>query len=309
MKKVFLRLLEQEVLGQRQKEFKVKLEPVEIEAKRNPFLQWLYGTGLVEASSYSAHCADKLFFAHLLQTYAPQAASFHPLTIGLSWLPETLPELKIELARIFPRGFVVKKAGGIDSGLQGVYLHAEDFFAAFAGNTEVFLTREPVPADSTGLISSGEKYLVQEKISGGTELRLHSLQNRVVREATFTRWNEPWDYDLFLRAENAVQEFLSAIPEDLVRAQAWSFDVICEPSGQIKIIEVNTNRGRARQWSGDMVIPETLGAYVRHLEQFYGAKFLGESGELFRRNLANREKYRLKIGEEEFALHERLKAK
>lgn len=308
MKDSFLSLLAKEVSTQKSKDaFRVIPPHVSIEPKRNAFLAWVYGVGLVEASSYSAHCADKLFFAQLIETHASEAKYFHPKTVGLSWLPKEFDALKEELSTLFPNGFIVKQAGGINSSKRGVYLVEEEFFQDFKNCPKQFLQTEPVKAEASGIISSGEKFIVQEKIFGKMELRLHTLESRVVKGATFTRWNEAWDRDLFERAEESLEKFLQSLPNHLIKAQAWSVDLLKE-GNSFRLVEVNTNRGMERQWSGDLVVPETLGAYVRHLEKFYGISFLGESGELFRNNLANREKFLKKVGSQEFETHERLKS-
>lgn len=310
MKEILFPLVDNEVAIQNSKLSRIIELPksVEVVARRNNFLAWIYEAGIVEASSYSAHCADKLFFAHLLEKYAPESASYHPKTRGLSWFSRDIKTLKEELNKDFPQGFVVKEAGGINSGKNGVYLDEQVFFADFESNSDTFLPNEPQVGQAAGIVTSGEKYIVQEKIRGMRELRLHTMENRAVRGATFTRWNEAWDTDLFLKAEESLDAFMQSLPKVLTKAQAWSVDLLF--TGQeFRLIEVNTNRGLKRHWSGDLIIPDTLGAYVRHLEKYYGIQFLGESGRLFRNNEANREKYLGRVGEDEYKLHEALKQK
>lgn len=268
---------------------------VEIAPTRNAFLAWIYSAGIVEASEFSAHCSDKLYFSRLVEREAPEAAKFLPRTFGLAEFLEN-PALT---------EFVVKAAGGMDSGGQGIFTEAE-FYAEIKKDSARFLGSGPECNPLTGLVSSGERYLVQEKLSG-QELRLHTLESRVVRGATFTRWDTPWDKFLFAAAENALERFLHLLPARLTDKQAWSVDLIGTPETGFRLVEVNTNRGEAGHWSGDLSIPDTLAAYVNHLERHYGAEFLGEAGRQLRAGEANREKFLAKFGVAAVARHEALK--
>ena len=52
---------------------------------RNALLKVLYETGVVEAAPFSAHAADKLFFARLVEALLPEDR-FHPKTRSLTQL-------------------------------------------------------------------------------------------------------------------------------------------------------------------------------------------------------------------------------
>lgn len=278
--------------------------PAEVRATRNGLLQWLYSQGIVEASSYSGHLADKLFFARLLEIAAPAAArKFHPLTRGVG---ELVLDMGVSSRALFPSGFVAKPVAGMNSEGGRIYLSGEEFLRDYALTPSAFMADEDEPSRLTGLISSGERYLLQEKVEGQTEFRLHTLEGRVVEGATFTRWDEAWNRASFERAEAALQEFLSLLPEALVRGQAWSVDLL-ETANGFRVVEVNTNRGRPTQWSGDLSLPDTLQAYVLHLERYYGAKFLGAAGDLFRAGKANEEKYVAKFGLDAWERHQLLR--
>jgi hypothetical protein len=269
---------------------------IELQPTRNAFLDWIYASGLVQASEFSAHCADKLYFARLVAREAPEAAQkFLPHSYGVA---EFL-ELGFPLA-----SYVVKAAGGMDS--KGQLFTEEQFLAALKENRDPFLELSVVN-ELTGLLSSGERYLVQERLSG-EEYRLHSFEHRVVRGATYTRWDSAWDAEAFRQAEDALEQFLASLPLELTRAQAWSVDLIGGVEQGFRLVEVNTNRGHKQHWSGDLSIPDTLAAYVRHLELYYGIEFTGQGGELLRSGKANQEKYVAKFGPAAVARHEALRA-
>jgi hypothetical protein len=158
-----------------------------------------------------------------------------------------------------------------------------------------------------------EDWLIQEQVGvafgPGTpeEFRVHTLWHRVVPEATFSRWDVLWDDELFMEVENSMQRFLALFPPELLRGHAWGLDVIRIAPGQMKIIDINTNRGERRKWSGDLAIPDVLGAYVRHLEQFHNIEFAGEDGAKLRENLADPRKWIKKAGLESVRRHEELR--
>ena len=279
--------------------------PAELRATRNGLLEWLYSQGIVEASPYSGHLADKLFFARLLELSAPAAMlTFHPFTKGVG---ELAPNLEANALALFPTGFVAKPVAGMNSEGGRIYLSGEEFLRDFAQDPSPFVGSGEEASPLTGLVLSGERYLLQAKVEGGTEFRLHTLEGRVVEGATFTRWDDAWNRASFARAEAALQKFLSLLPDALVRGQAWSVDLLETPAG-FRVVEVNTNRGRPAQWSGDLSLPDTLQAYVLHLERYYGAKFLGAAGDLFRAGRANEDKFVAKFGLDAWERHQRLRA-
>lgn len=276
---------------------------VRVAPTRNAFLAWVYDSGLVEASTFSAHCADKLFFARLVEKVAPLSVH-HPRTRALT---ELLPDLEHNLAVEFPVGWVVKPVSAMDSDGANVYLDAASFLADFAKEPLRFLSRGAEVSALTGLVSSGERFLVQERVGERErEYRLHTWGSRVVSGATFTRWDQAWSPEHFRRAEAALQDFLDALPNWLTDAQAWSVDMI-ESRGAFRLVEVNTNRGKTSHWSGDLANPDTLQAYALFFERELGLRFDGEGGDALRAGMANREHYLRKFGPEAVAKHERLK--
>ncbi|MEM7645289.1 MAG: hypothetical protein AAF203_00135, partial [Pseudomonadota bacterium] len=77
------------------------------------------------------------------------------------------------------------------------------------------------------------------------------------------------------------------MPEGFSWRQGFSFDIFIEPDGTHKIIEINTNRGRAKFWSDFLRDPEILGAHVRLIQELFGWQYKGASGEILAKNLGN----------------------
>lgn len=276
------------------------LGEVELLPTRNSLLRWLYAKGVVEASPYSGHLSDKLFCYRLLSEALPEGKLLaHACSlIEIGHVPAE------RLAR-FPGGYVVKPTGEMDSDGQGIFLDGEDFFSR-----KILTPSEEAINPITGLVSSGEKFFAQEKLGRPErEYRLHTLEAEVIKGATFTRWDQEWDLSVFARAEASLQEFLSALPAWATARQAWSVDLMEKGDGSFGIVEINTNRGLERQWSGDLINPDTMQAYVFHLESKYGARLLGESGEIFRQAKADQKKYEEKFSEDARRRHAELKAR
>jgi hypothetical protein len=199
----------------------------------------------------------------------------------------------------------VKPVASMGSDGKGFFFSIEDFFAKFSADPEHFLAEEVSPL--TGMLSSGEKYLVQEKVGERErEYRLHTLENRVVRGATFTRWDQDWQEEKFLAAEDALQRFLDQLPQWFTARQAWSLDLM-ESGADFFIVEVNTNRGSQKHWSGDLVNPDTLRAYAEHLQKYYGARFVSEGAQKILRGEASTAGYVEKFGLEAVQRHRELR--
>jgi hypothetical protein len=94
-----------------------------------------------------------------------------------------------------------------------------------------------------------ESWLIQERVGpsfgpgSAEEFRAHTFWHRVVPEATFSRWDALWNDELFIEIEHTVQRFLDLFPPEVLRGHGWGLDVIRAAPGQIKIIDLNTNRG------------------------------------------------------------------
>jgi hypothetical protein len=273
---------------------------IQCEPTRNGFLKELYKHGLVEATEFSAHCSDKLCFAKMIEFLLPEN-TFHPKSRGIR---ELLPNVKEQISKEFLNP-LVKPVASMGSNGEGIYFDINSFYLDFSKDSEKFLIQEPSPL--SGIFSSGERFMVQEKVGHKEyEYRLHSLEGRVVSGATFTRWDQDWVLEKFLRAEKSLQEFLDLLPAWFTARQAWSFDLI-EGSEKFYLVEVNTNRGRQKHWSGDLVNPDTLQAYAIHLEKFYGARFVSEGAKKIYAGEASSEMYLEKFGEEAVRRHSELR--
>lgn len=276
------------------------LGEAELPPTRNGLLRWLYAKGVVEASPYSGHLSDKLFCYRFLDEARP-GSKLLARSCSLDEIGSTPKERRAR----FPGGYVVKPTGGMDSNGQSVFIDGEEFFSRNISRP-AGEAMNPI----TGLVSSGEKFFAQENLGNREgEYRLHTLEAEVITGATFTRWDQEWDLAKFVRAEAALQDFLSALPAWVTARQAWSVDLMERGDGTFGIVEINTNRGLERQWSGDMINPDTMQAYVFHLESKYGARLVGMSGEIFRNAKADQAKYEEKFSAEARQRHAELKAR
>ena len=261
-------------------------------ATRDSFLEAVYGAGLVSFGPEIESWTNKWFQHETLQKWNPRAAEFLPKTFLLCDCPPA--RLRDWIAAEFPRGFVAKPCVGHSSEGEGQITHVESLVTRW---TEL----------------AQQNWIVQERAGSGLgrgavdEFRVHTFWHRVVAEGTFSRWDVLWDDDLFIEIETAVQKFLDLFPSDVLRGHAWGLDVIRIAPGEIKIIDLNTNRGERRKWSGDLAAPDVLGAYSRHLEKFHDVEFAGEDGAKLRENLADKRKWLKKAGEEGVRKHEELR--
>ncbi len=274
------------------------------ENTRKDFMKTLYAALAVDASEFSAHCADKLLFTKWVESIR-----FSPTANGCGMpktksLKELLPNLKENLEKEFHHP-VIKPVASMGSDGKGIYFSAEEFLQDFEKRPEYFFEEEISPL--TGLLSSGEKYFVQEKIgSRDQEYRLHTYQGSVVKGATFTRWDQDWDLKKFEEAEEALQQFLNTLPSWFTAGQAWSVDLM-EGDPGFSVVEINTNRGRKKHWSGDLTNPDTLAAYAKHFQEFYGAKFTSEGAKKILRGESKLEDFVEKFGWEAVKKHQELR--
>ncbi|MCO5142235.1 MAG: hypothetical protein M9962_03995 [Oligoflexia bacterium] len=273
---------------------------------RNCFLDWIYKNNYIDHSAYSAHLSDKLFFYEFIKTISPDRIDdFLPLTKGVS---PYVKNGRIDLDKIendFGPDFIVKPCSDMDSSGGRLIRGKLELEHDFSIRSHDYMEKKISPL--TGIISSGEAYLIQ-KIVGEPEreYRLHSFFDQTVRGATFTRWDQKWVQDELVAAESFLQKFLDSLPKKALYRQAWSFDVMRAKEG-FKIIEVNTNRGKPQSWSGDLSNPDTLAAYVNLFESLYGAKFLGENAEKLRKGEGNLRHFLKKFGKEAVERHFRLR--
>jgi hypothetical protein len=84
-----------------------------------------------------------------------------------------------------------------------------------------------------------------------------------------------------------VQEFLRKMPKKFSHGYGYAYDIFLPEEGCPQILEVNTNRGRAKFWSEYLKDPLVLAGHVRVLEEKLGWTFLGPEGEALRKGYGN----------------------
>jgi hypothetical protein len=269
----------------------------DIPATRNGFLALVYEQGWIAADSFSAHCSDKLLLSDLIKAVSKEAYErFHPLTFGVR---EYLESSKAASAPL-DSNFVIKAVDGMNTDGKGLFRSWEEFLSVWSDPGEQ-------ASGLTGLLSSGESHMVQAVVGNPEhELRLHTWEGDVIPGATFTRWDQPWSLQWFAEAEQALQEFLNLLPRWFVARQAWSIDLMGR-DGVFRLVELNSNRGLRKHWSGDLSLPDTLQAYVLYLESRYGLTCAGQAGALLRAGEANQEAYLRKFGLSAARRHRELK--
>lgn len=306
-----------------------------IRPKRNDLVKLMYQNDLVRVNKLSYRLADKLFFYRTFKSSAPEVTEkYLAKTYGVKdfLLRHQLvdPEKKKIIVKkkvlrellndIFPGGFLLKPTTGFNSNGVGFIFKEKDIVETLSGNLDQLLKEDhfdrPFYCPFLETIASGEQYLIQEKFSpvgkkakidNRWEYRVHTLENRVVEGGTFQRWDKHWDENELFIINALVQNFLNQLPPFLTLRQGWSFDVMRLGEREIKIIEVNTNRGAPRHWSGDMQLPETLAGYTRHLEDFYNLYVDGKAGRILKSGKADWEKFIKKNGEKVAAKHVKLR--
>lgn len=292
---------------------------------RNAWLKSIYEQDLVRADEFSCMLADKLFFARMLkQNLGERSLRYYPKTRGLFELSggsvPAAPDFRQRLAQEFPGGFIVKPAAEVNSAGEtlGFYFDPESFFAdikklksePFALNERLrvlhsaFTNNQWVSPD-LGRLASGERLIVQSdvgaeligEVSGRSrrfdEVRTHTFEEACIDGGDYHRWSvSPVQVrEKFRWAQEFTRRFLAELPREVIQGQAWSLDLMVAGPNAIRIIDVNTNRGKKGHWSGFLVRPDLLGAYTRHLERTKGVKFAGWNGLLLRRGWASYHKY------------------
>jgi hypothetical protein len=189
--------------------------------------QLLRAIGFDELRHLRWRVEHKLIQALVLRSWLPELI---PVTCGLYSLARChgAQALRPLLAEIFPGGYVLKSALGDSSG------------ESSGGNPAdaVLSSPEFITAPPTSCVLD-EKYIVQERIAIATEYRVHSLEEDVIDDLTFRRYDGgsiPTERD----APNAfVRSVLGRLPDGLVGGSLLAWDIALQPSGEFAIIEVN----------------------------------------------------------------------
>lgn len=189
--------------------------------------QLLRGLGFDEHRHVQWRLEHKLIQALVLSRWIPELI---PVTWGLQALVNRkgAEGLREDLSGNFPNGYLIKSALGDSSGESRNPANQE---AILSG-----LQTSLCPQSSTAL---EECYVVQEQIEIATEYRVHSLEDDVIDDLTFRRYEGgsiPGERDL---PNEFVQSVLRRLPDALVSGSLLAWDVALRPSGEFSIIEVN----------------------------------------------------------------------
>lgn len=303
------------------------LQPVSVRlpawSSKAQWLQTVYSKQLVDASNATGLLSDKLLFYEVTKRELGEAVvdRFIVKTMGLrdflvteglvdaaGRLASDGDKIDASLFKVFKSGFVARPAVGVAARETGRGLFKEsDEFVAELLKPDTFLYRpdhrkRPVRSTMLGEIASGEAIVLQEDLlsqgrSGNVtskrapwrEVRVHTFESRVLADAIPNFWVRDGQAtkDEVTSAQKFVAEFLSLLPQTLLSRQALSFDVLVLESGEMKIVDLVTNRGRKTAWSGYLDQPRVIGAYARHFEQYAGVRFTGFGGYLIRKNAGN----------------------
>lgn len=288
-----------------------------IRAKRDSLTQVIYDLDVVARGETPRLMSDKLIMAKVMQRVLREKyANYHPPVLGLKEflilknLIDSRGNVVASRKRIddalreeFPQGFIIKPTVGWSSSGKTFYKDRERVLTLLRqANNELYKPEEIFSdfiSDLYRVPTSGEKYMIMGLIKGtsatsknaqfgeANEFRVHSFYNKVVPEATQTRWYTAVDPVKLKKIEDYIQEFLNSMPPGFAKQSAYSFDVFMTVTGQMQIIEVNTNRGDANNWSGFLRVPHVIGAYARLLKQDYNWQILGVEGWMFYNNLAH----------------------
>jgi hypothetical protein len=189
--------------------------------------QLLRALGFDEHRHLQWRVEHKLVQALVLRSFVPESV---PVTCGLNALAvrHDPRELRQFLTSAFPNGYVIKAALGDSSGELPNGNVAELALAAL---------ESAWPPQSHPLLD--ESYIVQERVPITTEYRVHSLEEDVIEDLTFRRYDDgniPGERE----TPNAfVNSLLGRLPDALVGGSLLAWDVALQPSGSFMIIEVN----------------------------------------------------------------------
>lgn len=291
-----------------------------ISPKRNPLLRELYGRGIARADERSFRLSDKLAMAReIFLGLGEEAEAFHPRAAGLKeflarnelvdkkgeWRASR-EALRSALRKEFPDGCVLKACFSFGS-RRGSFFHGEEAllgaihgFDALAYSPDRFAFPHPAPPEFAAGISSGEEFFLMGLVPGTTlagereteavEIRAHSFGRKAVPGAMLARWDAPCDLAaLAPRVHAFLEDFLARMPAAFSEGQGFAYDLLVPGHGKggIRILEVNTNRGRQISWSDYLRDPAVLAAHARFFERELGWRFQGREGEALRLGLGN----------------------
>ncbi len=300
---------------------------IEADPNKSSWLQQIYAKNLVEASKFTALLSDKLLQRRIFEHFLAENSDHFLLhTIGLKefllkyqlvdpdgeLIPDT-DNFEEALAQEFPYGFIVRPALGVAplERNHGLFAKNDDFLKEiFRPHNSLYIAstlHQKIKSHIIHAVASGEAIILQEDFVNTYQskqklkqkvyerIRLHSFEDRIVKSATPDLWVLKRNFEVgdeqIKNVENFAQAFLDKLPKTLTARQAWGIDVALLDNGEIKILDVVTNRGIKSFWSSYLDEPKILGAYTRHIQDNFNIDFRGFSGFLFRSNLANYANY------------------
>ncbi len=294
---------------------------VAAEASKNSWLEAVYEKNMIESSWATEMLADKRLVAAVLEVeLGDRAKRFYPKTLGLreflykhkmidskGALIAAGDEIEQALAEEFPAGFVVRPAVGIapSETSRGLFPDTDQFIVELVRKDNALYSAshmgQPVKSHILNTVTSGEGVVLQENVVMSAdvrkplkeryfqEVRIHTYEGRVVAGAVPERWvqHNLLTPEQVRRAEAFIGELLTTLPLTLLNRQAWGVDVAVMDNGEMRVIDIVTNRGRNVAWSSYLEQPRVIAAYSRHFEEYYGMRFQGLDGALIRYGFAN----------------------
>jgi len=198
-----------------------------------PVRQLLRALGFDEARHLRWRMEHKLVQALVIWAWAPEII---PVTCGLDALARTHGPRGVRkfLDNGFPNGYLLKSAVGDSSGESGGGVNGEAVLRALEARSDLQDCVAPQPCRILD-----ERIVVQERIAIATEYRVHSLEEDVIGDLTFRRYDGgsiPGERD----GPNAfVTSVLRRLPDGLVGGSLLAWDIALQPSGGYMVIEVN----------------------------------------------------------------------
>jgi len=298
-----------------------QVREVNASPSKGSWLQAIYDKNMIETSWAAAMLADKRLLAEILEReMGARAHRFYPKTVGLREflfkhkmvdnkgnLAAGGDEIEQALHDEFPTGYIVRPAVGIapQETARGLFPDTDQFIVQLLRGESPYYSpihmRQPVKSHILDTIASGEAVVLQEnvilaadvkkplKLHYFQEVRVHTYEGQVVEGAVPERWVQKnlLTTEQVRRAEAFVGEFLNNLSLPLLTKQAWGVDVAVMDNGEMRIIDVVTNRGRNIAWSSYLEQPRVIAAYSRLFEERCGLRFSGLDGALIRHGFAN----------------------
>ncbi len=192
-----------------------------------PVRQLLRALGFGEERTLAWRMEHKLRQALILRAFVPDAI---PVTCGLGSLGRgaSAEELRTLVEAQFPDGYILKSALGDSSG----ELPDRD-----SPNERARILQAAVANPIHEILD--ERFIAQQRIPIATEYRVHSLEDGVIEDLTFRRYDAgsiPGERD---KPNAFVQQVLKNLPDGLVGGSLLAWDIALQPSGVFAIIEVN----------------------------------------------------------------------